>query len=257
MGAGALGLVGGEAQAAVPFRLRSKADTVKAFGTQRPSYWGMYAPAVRTRFSTATTSGRNAVCLTFDACGGRTTRFDAELIATLRKYRVPATLFINRVWATNNPTTFRSLLADPLFEIANHGNRHIPLSVTGRSAYGIAGTRNVGEVWQEVAECYWYMGYYYNYNPRFMRAGTAHVDDVAARAVSYMGQTLVNFSINGDAGASYPASTVYSEVMKARPGDIVISHMNHPGGGTAPGYARAIPAMLAKGLVFRRLRDVT
>lgn len=248
--------VGGPAEAASPFLLRSRAETINRYGTQQPTYWGMYASGVHTRFSTATAAGKDAVALTFDACGGSATRYDELLIATLRKYQVPATLFINKVWAHNNLTIFKNLLADPLFEIESHGSAHVPLSVNGRSAYGIKGTTSVGGVWDEVASCYWYMGHYFNHNPRFMRAGTCYTDDVAARAAIYMGQQLVNFAINGDAGATYPAATVYTEVLKARPGDILISHMNRPGGGTAPGYQRAIPALKAKGLKFRHLSQV-
>ena len=244
------------AHASLPFGLASRAATVAKFTGQQPTYWGMYAPGVRSRFSTSTAAGKDAVCLTFDACGGQTTRYDATLIATLRKYQVHATLFINRLWAQNNPTTFAQLLADPLFDVQSHGSAHVPLSVTGRSAYGIKGTEGIGGVWDEVAGCYSYMGRYFDRHPRFMRPGTCYTDDVAARAAAYMGQELVSFTINGDAGASYAASTVATEVAKAKPGDIVISHMNHPGGGTAPGYAKAIPALKARGYAFRTLSQV-
>ena len=244
------------ARASVPFALASRAATIAKFTGQQPTYWGMFAPGVRSRFSTATAAGKDAVCLTFDACGGQTTRYDATLIATLRKYQVPATLFINRFWAQNNQAAFAQLLTDPLFDIQSHGSAHVPLSVTGRSAYGIKGTTTVGGVWDEVSGCYSYMGRSFNHNPRFMRAGTCFTDDVAARAATFMGQQLVSFAINGDAGASYAASTVTTEVCKAKPGDIVISHMNHPGGGTAPGYAKAIPALKARGYMFRTLSQV-
>ena len=92
------------------------------------------------------------VALTLDACGGRTgSGYDAELIKTLRRKRVPATLFVNARWIEANPGTFQRLAADPLFEIANHGTAHRPLSVNGRSAYGIAGTSSVADVVEEVA----------------------------------------------------------------------------------------------------------
>lgn len=261
-GLGALGAVGGltlgvtPAEASVPFRLASRAATVAKFAGQRPSYWGFYAPGVHSRFSTATSAGHDSIVLAFDACGGTVTHYDAALITLLRKHQAPATLFINRVWATNNPTTFKELLADPLFEIESHGWAHIPLSVTGRSAYGIRGTTNVAGVWEEVAADYWWMGYHYNHTTRFMRVGTCYTDDVAARAATYMGQELVSFAVNGDAGATFPADVVYSQVMTSQPGDILISHMNRPGSGTEPGYARAIPALKAKGLQFRHLNQV-
>lgn len=88
---------------------------------------------------------------------------------------------------------------------------------------------------------HWYMNHYWNYSLRFMRTGTAYANDVEARVVRYLGERIVSYSINGDGGATFGAGTVHTEVLKARPGDIVISHVNHQGGGTAPGYARAIP----------------
>lgn len=245
-----------KAPAPAPFALRSRAATVAQFAGERPTYWGFYAPGVHSKFSTATANGKDSIALAFDACGGTVTHYDAALIATLRRYEAPATLFINRVWAQNNRTTFAELLADPLFEIESHGWAHVPLSVTGRSAYGIRGTANFSGVWEEVAADYWWMGQNFGHDTRFMRVGTCFTDDVAARAATWMGQELVSFAINGDAGASYPAGTVYSEVLKSQPGDILISHMNRPGGGTAPGYARAIPALKARGLQFRHLNQV-
>lgn len=229
---------------------------MKKFGGQRPTYWGLTAPGVRTHFPTTTAAGKDAIVLTFDACGGTKFGYDAGLIATLRKTQTPATLFINRRWAEHNPTIFKDLLADPLFDVQNHGVSHAPLSVNGRSAYGIKGTPTLSEAWYEVAACDWYMYQYWHHTPRFMRVGTAYADDVAARMVTFMGQTLVGFATNADAGASYPADTVYRETLKAKPGHIVIGHMNHPGGGTAPGMARAIPALKARGVQFRTLSQV-
>ena len=63
---------------------------------------------------------------------------------------VGPTLFVNARWIEANLRKFRRLAADPLFEIANHGTEHRPLSVTGRSAYGIAGTSSVAQVVDEV-----------------------------------------------------------------------------------------------------------
>ena len=60
-------------------------------------------------------------------------------------------MFVNARWIEANPRTFQRLAADPLFEIANHGTEHRPLSVNGRSAYGLAGTSSVANVVDEVA----------------------------------------------------------------------------------------------------------
>lgn len=238
------------------FALRSLSSTLTKYGGRTPTYWGMAAPGVRRRFPTSTTLGYNAICLTFDACGGSVTRYDSTLIYYLRKYQVPATLFINRRWAMNNLSIFKNLAADPLFEIQNHGYTHQPLSVNGKYAYGIKGTSSLTGVWYEIASAHRYFVENNWAKTKFMRPGTCYTDDVAAAAAVYMGQRIVNFSINGDAGATYTASQVYSAVLKARPGDIVLAHMNRPGSGTAVGIARAIPAMRARGIRFRRLSQV-
>lgn len=237
------------------FDLRSRAETVAKFQGQQPTYWGFYAPGVLTKFPT-TGVGHDAVALTFDACGGRVLHYNADLIAALRKHEVKATLMIAMQWAQHNPKIFKELLDDPLFEIGNHGTRHVPLSVSGRSAYGDLGTRNVGEVWDELAGNFHYMAHTWGHRPRFMRAGTAFTDDVASRAADFAGQQLISFGTNGDAGASFTADQVCQSVRATPAGSIVIGHMNRPESGTAPGYDRAIPALKARGLSFVQLSEV-
>ena len=149
------------------------------------------------------------VALTLDACGGRTgSGYDAELIETLRRERVPATLFVNARWIEANPRKFRRLAADPLFEIANHGTEHRPLSVTGRSVYGIAGTGSVAQVVDEVAVNQRLITRLTGAVPAFFRSGTAYYDDVAVRVVNDLGLQVVNFDVLGDAGATYSAAQV-------------------------------------------------
>jgi peptidoglycan/xylan/chitin deacetylase (PgdA/CDA1 family) len=44
-------------------------------------------------------------------------------------------------------------------------------------------------------------------------------------------------------------------VIKARPGDIIICHMNHPEGETAEGLKEAVPILLERGYTFIRLDE--
>lgn len=235
--------------------LRSRAETVATFDGQKPNYWGFDAPGVATHFPT-TGAGHDAVALTFDACKGREMLYNCELIAALRKNEAKATLMINMHWAQHNPKIFQELMEDPLFEIGSHGTEHLPLSVTGRSAYGEKGTTSVGGVWDELAGNFAYQQHTWGHRPRFMRAGTAFTDDVASRAADFAGQQLISFGTNGDAGATFPPDVVYQQVTATPPGSIVISHMNWPKSGTGPGYERALPALKARGLSFVHLSDV-
>ncbi|WP_245204244.1 polysaccharide deacetylase family protein [Kitasatospora sp. RG8] len=230
-----------------------RADVTARYAGVEPSEWGLDVTGVLTSLP----AGEQATALTFDACGGPGgSGYDADLIEFLRAHEVPATLFLNARWIDANPAEFESLAGDPLFEIANHGTLHRPLSVTGRSAYGIAGTGDAGEAYDEVAGNLAKLTALLGRPPRFFRSGTAHYDDVATRIAADLGQRVAGFTVNADAGATFSSAQVREEVAATPPGAVVIAHLNHPGGGTAPGFAAALPPLLAAGRRFTRLSDV-
>ncbi|MDI3195049.1 polysaccharide deacetylase family protein [Pseudarthrobacter sp. AL07] len=231
--------------------LPSKAQLVTEFEGRRPAEWGLAVTGVVTR-----SPGSHTV-LTFDACGGPGgSGVDQELLATLRRLNIPATLFVNARWIQSNRQVAAELAHDPLFELANHGWQHRPLSVTGKSAYGIPGTRNVADVYDELTGCADVFREVTGHRPRFFRSGTAYFDEVAAAVSRRLGMLPVNFSINADAGATLAPAAVASAVATARPGDIVIAHFNKPGGGTAAGFRQALPQLKGGGTRFARLGDV-
>ncbi|KDN87370.1 polysaccharide deacetylase [Kitasatospora cheerisanensis KCTC 2395] len=218
------------------------------YAGQRPAQWGTDLPGV-----VADVPG-GALALTFDACGGPGgDGYDAALIDTLRRHRVPATLFLNARWIDANPGPFAELAADPLFELGNHGTAHRPLSVTGRSAYGITGTADAGAAYREVADNAAKLAGLLGRPPRWFRSGTAHYDEVAVRIVGELRERVAGFAVNGDGGATFDAGQVARTVLAAPPGAVVISHFNHPDAGTGPGYAQALPQLLDAGRRFVRL----
>lgn len=218
------------------------------YARRAPTQWGMALPGIATSF---VPNGRQ-IALTFDACMGGC---DDALLDTLRRNDVPAVLFFNAKWMDQHPDRAAQLAADPLFEIGNHGTRHVPLSVTGRAAYGIAGTRSAAEVVDEVWASHQKITALTGKPPTWFRPGTAHYDDVGVAIVQELGERPLGFTVNGDAGATLPAAKVRANVVGAAPGSIVISHMNHPRAGTAAGYAAAIPQLRAAGWEFVPLRD--
>jgi peptidoglycan/xylan/chitin deacetylase (PgdA/CDA1 family) len=212
-----------------------------------PSQWGMALPGIVTTFAPA---GRQ-LALTFDACDHAS---DERLLATLEQHNVPALLFVCSKWIDANPGRTEQLAANPLFDIGNHGTHHVPLSVTGRSAYGIPGTKSAAEAVDEVWTNQNRLAALTGTAPSWYRTGTAHYDDVAVQIVHELGLTPVGFSVNADNGATLPAGRVGAAITGAAPGSIVLAHMNHPRSGTAAGVAAAIPAMLAGGWEFVPLR---
>lgn len=219
----------------------------------QPSSWGVDVPGVVTRLNTG---DRLVAALTFDACGGRGgSGYDAALVALLRQHRIKATLFLNHRWILANPVVARDLAQDPLFDLANHGTAHRPLSVRGRSAYGITGTRSVREVYDEVETNASFMAELLGRPVRLFRCGTAFYDDVAASVVRDLGMHPVGFTVNGDGGATFSATQVCTAMRAVRPGAIVIGHMNHPLHATAAGMSRALPVMARSGYEFVHLAD--
>ncbi|WP_068426708.1 polysaccharide deacetylase family protein [Piscicoccus intestinalis] len=231
----------------------TRARAVADFGGRRPRQWGLRTSgAITSAGPRAVSAGR--VVLTFDACGGPAgSGYDAALIGTLRRLRVPATLFLNARWIAANRSQTRELAADPLFKLASHGWRHLPLSVSGRSAYGIRGTGSVAQAYDELTGATPALEAVTGTRVRWFRPGTAYCDEVAAALAHRIGTPVVGFSVNGDAGATFSPAQVASAVGAARPGDIVIAHLNHPAGGTARGYARALPRLLDAGVRFGHL----
>lgn len=229
-------------------------STIIASEISVPRQWGENVTGVVTHFY----SNKKEIALTFDACGGslKSSQYDAGLIEFLNDNHIPATLFINARWIDSNPDIFMKLASNPLFEIANHGTAHKPLSVEGKSIYGIHGTASAEEVIAEIEGNNKKIKELTGKRPAFFRAGTAYYDENAVAIAHTLGMEIGGFSVLGDAGATFSPPKVAQQLISARSGDIVLLHMNHPEGGTRAGMIEGINALLKEGFTFVRLSDV-
>jgi peptidoglycan/xylan/chitin deacetylase (PgdA/CDA1 family) len=91
--------------------------------------------------------------------------------------------------------------------------------------------------------------------PRFYRGAGAIYDAPAMQQIEALGLRIAGFSVNADDGATLSAVQVASRLRRVQAGDIVIAHMNKPAGGTAEGFAAALPELLRRGLRFIKLSD--
>jgi peptidoglycan/xylan/chitin deacetylase (PgdA/CDA1 family) len=199
-------------------------------------------------------AGRTTLALTLDACGGKKGRsYDAGIIALLREKKIPATIFVSSLWMRNNPEALRDLAADPLFEIAAHGSRHMPCSVNGNSAYGIKGTSSFGELVREVEQNVRDIHAATGRRPLWFRSGTAFYDDTAVGVIRDLGLGLAGYSLAGDEGATLSSAAVAAKTLSAEDGDILLYHLHRPRSGVRGGLERALPLLLEKGCVFVRL----
>ncbi|KMK75012.1 polysaccharide deacetylase family protein [Alkalihalobacillus pseudalcaliphilus] len=227
---------------------------VSDYENRTPMEWGENVQGVKTQLDT----DEQVIALTFDACGGPYgSLYDEELIDFLRKESIPATLFVNQRWIEENEVTFSELVEEPLFEIQNHGSEHVPLSVSGQSAWGIEGTQSAEQIVHEVIENQMTITSFTNEEPLFFRSGTAFYDEIAVEIVKELGLEVVNFNILGDAGATYSAEQVHDALLSSVSGSIVLLHMNQPNSGTAEGVERAVMDLKDQGFSFVTLSQYT
>jgi peptidoglycan/xylan/chitin deacetylase (PgdA/CDA1 family) len=224
------------------------------FAQISPLQWGENVTGVVTHFH----SNKKELALTFDACGGsvRSSQYDADLIEFLIQNHIPATLFINARWIDTNPDIFMKLSTNPLFEIANHGTAHKPLSVDGKSIYNIHGTASVDEVMSEIEGNNNKIEKLTGKRPTFFRSGTAYYDENAVAIAHTLKMEISGFSVLGDAGATFSAPKVAGQLTSAHSGDIILLHMNHPESGTREGIIEGVNMLLKEGFTFVRLSDV-
>ena len=222
------------------------------FENQTPKQWGENVKGVKTKLFT----NEKVIALTMDACGSPLGMgYDEKLINFLEQENIPATLFINARWINKNLSTLKKLSLNPLFEIANHGLEHKPASVNGKSIYGLNGTNSVEGLVDEIELNARKIESITHKRPKYFRSGTAYYDEVAVSVANKLNHQVVGFSILGDAGATFSAKKVKEAFLKAKKGEIVIIHMNHPESQTAIGTIEAIKELKKEGFRFVRLSD--
>ncbi len=195
------------------------------------------------------------LALTLDLCGSKNDSLDEDLIEFLRKNEIPATLFVNYRCINKYPEKFAVLAKNDLIEIENHGWQHVPASVSGNSIYGIKGTKNAKDLFEEVMVNALYIQKLTGRMPKFFRSGTAYYDEYAVAEIYDMGFKPVGFNILGDAGATYSAKQVKEALLKSKAGDIIIAHANHPEKQTGTGLKSVLPILKSQGFRFVKLED--
>ncbi|MEQ1403764.1 polysaccharide deacetylase family protein [Neorhizobium sp. Rsf11] len=197
---------------------------------------------------------RARIALTFDACMGQA---DERILSVLVRERIPATIFVTARWLKKNPQGVGIFLQNlDLFELANHGQNHVPAVDTPALIYGIAAAGSPEAVRGEVlggAEAMLAAGLP---APKWFRGSTAKYDLSAIRQIRGMGYRIAGYSVNGDDGSLLGAAAAEKRIAAAKDGDVVIAHINQPTHAAGEGVARALLALKRKGVEFVRLSDV-
>jgi peptidoglycan/xylan/chitin deacetylase (PgdA/CDA1 family) len=233
---------------------KQKEQISALFVNVKPGRWGEFVPGAREELTTS----HKIIAFTFDACGGKHgSGYDKELIDYLRQEKIPATLFITGRWIDANPAIFYQLSTDTLFEIENHGLNHRPCSICGESAYGIKGTANITEAFDEIESNERKIEQLTGRRPLFFRSATAFTDEACIKLAALLKINIVSYSIlSGDAVPFTSASIISKNVVNnLKEGAIVIMHFNHPEWNTFEAMKLIIPLLKKKGYSFSKLES--
>jgi len=201
---------------------------------------------------------QKVLALTFDACGGRHSGYNKELIDYLRKEQIPATLFVTGIWIEKNKETFAELAKDPLFEIENHGLMHRLCSTEGRTKYGVHGTRDLGDVIDEMELGARKIAELTGRRPVFFRSATAYTDELSLKVAGRLGMEVVSYDVlSGDAMRQGAKKMSRNILGGARHGAVVIMHFNHPEWPVTKALELAVPELRKRGFNFGKLEDFT
>lgn len=201
--------------------------------------------------ATATAPARPRLALTLDACSGNA---DMRIFSGLIANRIPATVFVTARWLKRNPETVTLMLAHPdLFQIENHGARHVPAVDYPAKVYGLAAAGSPEAVKAEVEEGARAVLAATGRVPEWFRGATARYSRTAVTEIAAMGQTVAGYSLRADDGATLPAAAVEKRLRGAKNGDVIIAHVNHPEKPAGEGLMRGLLALKAKGFTFVKL----
>lgn len=201
----------------------------------------------------ASAGGETRVALTFDACDGRV---DHRILDLLEQKSIPATVFVSGKWLARNAEAFAEMKAHPdLFEIEDHGARHIPAVDYPTRVYGLKAAGSPAAVLAEVKGGADQITAAGGPAPAWFRGATAKYDSSAMAEIRGLGLQVAGYSLNGDSGASVSAAEATRRFGQARDGDVIIAHINQPTRAAGAGVAAGIAALQAKGVVFVRLED--
>ena len=188
------------------------------------------------------------VALTFDACSTLDRSFyDDRITRVLLQTKTPATMFISGRWAETHLRQIRVLSEIPFFELGNHSYIHPHMTEVPRD--------------RQREELLWTQQILLTLTgklPRFFRPPYGEVDAELAQVAAQNGLRTVEYDFpSGDPDKQFTRERLIGWVLaKARPGSIVVMHMNRRGWHTAEALPAIIAGLRAKGFVLSRMSEM-
>ena len=191
------------------------------------------------------------VALTLDACSGKA---DRRIFEALVANNIPATVFVTARWLRRNGDTVKLMLSHPaLFQIENHGARHVPAVSFPANVYGIASAGSPQAVKDEVEGGKAAIIAATGRAPLWYRGATGRYDAAAMDEIRGLGEAIAGYTIRADDGATLPMASVARRIAAAKDGDVIIAHANKPDRPSGAGVVQGILSLKAKGYLLVKL----
>jgi len=188
------------------------------------------------------------VALTFDACSTLERSFyDDRITRVLLQTKTPATMFLSGRWAETHLRQVRVLSEIPLFELGNHSYIHPHMTEVPED--------------RQREELLWTQQILLSLTgklPRLFRAPYGEIDSELAQVAAQNGLRTVEYDFpSGDPDKHFTRERLVGWVLaKARPGSIVVMHMNRHGWHTAEALPEIIAGLRAKGFVLSKVSEM-
>jgi peptidoglycan/xylan/chitin deacetylase (PgdA/CDA1 family) len=179
------------------------------------------------------------VALTFDACATKKGwyGFDRDVFEILKREQVPATIFVSGVWVETHPEAMADLTGDPLIEFGDHSYDHPHMTKLGPTQAG-------AEIDETEAALGRYGRHAVAFRPPFGEWNAHLVQLVRAHQLP----TVTWDVVSGDPSTHSTASGIVKAVLqKARPGSIIVFHINGRGWKTHEALPEVVAGLRARG----------
>src|SRR6478735_10085973 len=189
-----------------------------------------------------------AVAITFDACATRThlAGFDRAVFDAVKREGIPVTIFVAGRWVEAHPDVMTELAGDPLVEFGDHSYDHPHMS-------NLSVERIIAEIDQTEAALARYGKHSVAFRPPF--GEWSHRLVYVLRSLRL--PTVTWDVVSGDPSARTTRDGMIRNVLdNARPGSIIIFHINGRGWKTAEDLPIILQGLRERGFRFVPLSEL-
>ena len=216
------------------------------------------------------TGDKKLVALTFDLCEqpSEISGYQGGIVDFLREHRIKATFFMGGKWMLSHRERAQQLMADPLFEVANHTWEHRNLRVVSGQAL-VDEIKNAQIAYEQVREeleakrCTGPRGDTLAHEQAPRRLGLLRFPYGASSAAAldeaaHQGLLPIQWDVSsGDPTFAQSARAIEHQVLtNVQPGSIVLFHANGRGWHTEGALPGIIATLKARGYEFATVSEL-